>query len=57
MTAIVRNDDEAVGTEEFLRLLKLTGQFEGLIEELVRGRLMDEDGLLETTDTWRKGAR
>jgi hypothetical protein len=57
MTAIVRNDDEAVGTEEFLRLLKLTGQFEGLIEELVRGRLMDEDGLLETTDTWRRGAR
>ena len=57
MTAIVRNDDDAVGTEEFLRLLKLTGQFEGLIEELVRGRLMDEDSPFEATDTCCRGAR
>src|SRR5215212_5514799 len=39
MTEIVRIDDEAVGTDEFVRVLKLTGQFESLIEELVRNRL------------------
>ena len=39
MTEIVRIDDEAVGTEEFVKVLKLTGQFESLIEELVRNRL------------------
>jgi parvulin-like peptidyl-prolyl isomerase len=39
MTAIVRIDDEVIGTEDFIRILKLTGQFEGLIEQLVRDRL------------------
>jgi parvulin-like peptidyl-prolyl isomerase len=39
MTAIVRIDDEVVGTEEFVRRLKLTGQFESLIEEVVRDTL------------------
>ncbi|RJG07861.1 peptidylprolyl isomerase [Noviherbaspirillum cavernae] len=39
MAAIVRIDDESIGIEDFLRALKLTGQFEGLIEQLVRDRL------------------
>ena len=39
MTAIVRIDNEVIGTEDFIRTLKLTGQFEGLIEQLVRDRL------------------
>jgi parvulin-like peptidyl-prolyl isomerase len=39
MTAIVRIDDEVVDDAEFIRLLKLTGQFESLIEQLVRDKL------------------
>jgi len=39
MAAIVRIDDEVVGTEEFVRILKLTGRFESLIEDIVRDRL------------------
>lgn len=39
MTAIVRIDDETIGTEDFVRSLKLTGQFEGLVEQLVRDKL------------------
>jgi len=39
MTAIVRIDNEVIGTEEFIRILKLTGQFESLIEQLVRDKL------------------
>lgn len=39
MAAIVRIDDEVIGVEEFVRVLKLTGRFESLIEELVRDRL------------------
>ncbi|BAL24492.1 peptidylprolyl isomerase [Azoarcus sp. KH32C] len=39
MTAIVRIDDESIGTEEFIRILKLTGRFEGLVDEIVRDRL------------------
>jgi parvulin-like peptidyl-prolyl isomerase len=39
MTAIVRIDDESIGIEDFVRTLKLTGQFEGLIEQLVRDKL------------------
>jgi parvulin-like peptidyl-prolyl isomerase len=39
MTTIVRIDDEVIGIEEFIRTLKLTGQFEGLVEQLVRDRL------------------
>jgi len=39
MTAIVRIDDEAIGTEEFVRILKLTGRFESLVDEIVRDRL------------------
>ena len=39
MTAIVHIDDQVVGTEDFVRRLKLTGQFESLIDELVRDKL------------------
>lgn len=39
MTQIVRIDDEIIGTEEFIRLLKLTGQFDGLVDQIVRDRL------------------
>src|SRR5260221_3120364 len=39
MTAVVRIDDEVVGIEEFIRILKLTGQFETLLEQFVRDRL------------------
>src|SRR6478672_1639497 len=39
MATIVRIDDEIISTEEFLRLLKLTGQFEALLEQLVRDRV------------------
>jgi parvulin-like peptidyl-prolyl isomerase len=39
MTAIVRIDDEVIGTDDFIRTLKLSGQFEGLIEQLVRDKL------------------
>jgi parvulin-like peptidyl-prolyl isomerase len=39
MTAIVRIDDEVIGTDDFIRTLKLTGQFEGLMEQLVRDKL------------------
>jgi peptidylprolyl isomerase len=39
MTAIVRIDDEVIGIEDFVRTLKLTGQFESLIEQLIRDKL------------------
>ncbi|HZX29971.1 MAG TPA: peptidylprolyl isomerase [Rhodocyclaceae bacterium] len=39
MAAIVRIDDQVVEVEDFLRTLKLTGQFEGLLEQLVRDKL------------------
>jgi len=39
MTAIVRIDDEVIGIDGFVRTLKLTGQFESLIEQLVRDKL------------------
>ena len=39
MTAIVRIDDEVVDVSEFIRLLKLTGQFDSLIEQIVRDKL------------------
>lgn len=39
MTAIVRVDDEVMGSEEFIRILKLTGQFETLVEQIVRDKL------------------
>ncbi|HEY8101338.1 MAG TPA: peptidylprolyl isomerase [Burkholderiaceae bacterium] len=39
MTAIVRIDDEVIGVDDFVRILKLTGQFESLVEQLVRDKL------------------
>jgi parvulin-like peptidyl-prolyl isomerase len=39
MSAIVRIDDEVIDTDSFIRTLKLSGQFEGLIEQLVREKL------------------
>lgn len=39
MKPIVRIDDERLGIEECVRTWKLTGRFEGLIEELVRDKL------------------
>lgn len=39
MTGIVRIDDEVLGVEEFIRLLKFAGQFEGLVEQMVRDKL------------------
>jgi peptidylprolyl isomerase len=39
MAGIVRIDDEIITTDDFIRILKLTGQFEGLVEQMVRDRL------------------
>ncbi|MBI2275948.1 MAG: peptidylprolyl isomerase [Dechloromonas sp.] len=39
MTAIVKIDDEVIDTEDFVRILKLTGQFESLVEQMVREKL------------------
>ncbi len=39
MATIVRIDDAVSGMEDFVRILKLTGQFEGLVEQLVRDQI------------------
>jgi parvulin-like peptidyl-prolyl isomerase len=39
MAGIVRIDDAVIDTDYFIRTLKLTGQFEGLVEQLVREKL------------------
>ena len=39
MSGIVRIDDEVITTEDFIRTLKLSGQFEGLVEQMVRDKL------------------
>jgi len=39
MTTILKIDGEAISVAELLQTLKLTGQFEGLIEQLVRDRI------------------
>ena len=39
MTTLVKIDDDAISVDEFLQTLRLTGQFEGLIEQFVRDRL------------------
>lgn len=39
MTTILKIDGEAVSAAELLQTLKLTGQYEGLIEQLVRDRI------------------
>jgi peptidylprolyl isomerase len=39
MTAIVRIDNEVISVDDFVRTLKLTGQFESLVEQIVRDKL------------------
>lgn len=39
MAGIVRIDDDVITTEDFIRTLKLSGQFEGLVEQMVRDKL------------------
>ena len=39
MTTIVKIDGDAIDLAEFVRILKLTGQFETLLEQVVRDRL------------------
>ena len=39
MTTLVKIDDDTISVDAFIRTLKLSGQFEGLIEQLVRDRL------------------
>jgi parvulin-like peptidyl-prolyl isomerase len=39
MTSVVKIDGEAIDLAEFVRTLKLTGQFEALLEQFVRDRL------------------
>jgi peptidylprolyl isomerase len=39
MTAIARIDEEIIDVEDFVKILKLTGQFDGLLEQLVRDKL------------------
>jgi len=39
MTTVVKIDDKAIDLTEFVRVLKLTGQFESLLEQFVRDRL------------------
>ncbi|HYD80385.1 MAG TPA: peptidylprolyl isomerase [Paucimonas sp.] len=39
MATIARIDDEEISVDDFVRTLKLGGQFEGLVEQLVRDRL------------------
>jgi parvulin-like peptidyl-prolyl isomerase len=39
MTTIVKIDGQAIDLDEFVRTLKLTGQFEALLEQFVRDRL------------------
>ena len=54
MTAIVQIDDEVIDTGEFVRLLKLNGQFDSLIEQLVRDKLTvraaKQHGVVVTAD-------
>jgi parvulin-like peptidyl-prolyl isomerase len=40
MTTVVKIDGEAIDVSEFVRVLKLTGQFEALREQFVRDRLL-----------------
>jgi parvulin-like peptidyl-prolyl isomerase len=39
MTTIVRIDDEIIGIDQFVRILKFTGQFQTLLEQFVREKL------------------
>ena len=39
MAGIVKIDDEVFTTEDFIKLLKLNGRFENLMEDILRDRL------------------
>ena len=65
MTTLVKIDDEAISVAEFLQTLRLSGQFEGLIEQLVRDRLtvhaakkqglrVSEEEIQERADQFRR---
>lgn len=65
MTTLVKIDGDAIDVDEFLRILKLTGQFEGLVEQLVRDRLtvrgarkqgirVSEEEIQERADQFRR---
>jgi parvulin-like peptidyl-prolyl isomerase len=45
MTAIVRIDNEEISVDYFVRILKLTGQFDSLVEQLVRDKLTVRAGM------------
>jgi parvulin-like peptidyl-prolyl isomerase len=40
MTDLVKIDDEVITTEDFVKLLKFTGQFESLMEDIVKDKLV-----------------
>lgn len=40
MTDLVKIDDEVITTEDFVKLLKFTGQFETLMEDIVKDKLI-----------------
>lgn len=65
MTTLVKIDEDAISVTEFLQTLKLNGQFEGLIEQLVRDRLtvqaakkvgirVSEEEIQERADQFRR---
>jgi parvulin-like peptidyl-prolyl isomerase len=65
MTTLVKIDNRAIDVSEFLQTLKLSGQFEGLIEQLVRDRLtvlaakklgirVSEEEIQERADQFRR---
>ena len=65
MTSIVKIDGEEVDLDEFLRVLKLTGQFQELLEQFVRDRLaargarkagirVSEEEIQERADQYRR---
>jgi hypothetical protein len=39
MTVIARIDEEEITAEEFIKLLKLTGKFDSLIEDVITDKL------------------
>ncbi|MEO5696688.1 MAG: peptidylprolyl isomerase [Burkholderiaceae bacterium] len=65
MTTLVKIDDDTIGVAEFLQTLKLSGQFEGLLEQIVRDRLtvnaakkqgirVSDDEIQERADQFRR---
>ena len=40
MTDLVKIDDEVINSEDFVKLLKFTGQFETLMEDIVKDKLI-----------------